>query len=90
MGKDDNLTMVAYSVDENGKTVWKRVGWLISNDPVFLWKTIYSKGNKIDLNAALYNRLVAIIQVKFPELYQQKEERKLRFKKLSADSAKGS
>jgi hypothetical protein len=85
MAKHDDLTMVAYSTDENGKTVWKRVGWLISNDPVFLWNSLYNKGGcTIGLNTSVYNRLTAVIQTKFPDLYEQKEERKARYKKLSS------
>lgn len=84
MAKHDDLTMVAYSIDEDGKTVWKRVGWLISNDPVFLWNSLYGKGATIRLNTAVYNRLTAVIQTKFPDLYEKKEERKSRFKKLSS------
>lgn len=84
MAKHDDLTMVAYSIDENGKTIWKRVGWLISNDPVFLWNSLYNKGATIRLNTAVYNRLTAVIQTKFPDLYEKKEERKSRFKKLSS------
>jgi len=84
MAKHDDLTMIAYSTDENGKTVWKRVGWLISNDPVFLWNSLYNKGATIGLNTAVYNRLTAIIQTKFPHLYEAKEERKSRYKKLSS------
>lgn len=57
MAKNDGLLMLPYSTDENGKTIWKRVSNLVTEDPQFLLELTKKKRGGIKLNDAVMLRL---------------------------------
>lgn len=70
--------MMAYHLDD--KEVFKKVSQVISHDPLYIWNKLYSSGNKLSLAKCAHNKLMQVMQQKYPELYKAKEKKKLLYK----------
>ena len=68
-------SMMIYSI--NGKKVFEKVSHLINNDPLYVWNKLYGVGNKLSLTKCAYSKLMRIMQQAHPDLYKEKEKRKL-------------
>lgn len=70
--------MIAYYLD--GQEVFKKVSYIINQDPLYIWHKLYGSGNKLSLAKCAHNKLMQVMQQKYPELYKVKEKNKLLYK----------
>ncbi|GAA4092584.1 hypothetical protein [Mucilaginibacter panaciglaebae] len=65
----------------NREVVYKKVSFWIQHHPVSIWELLYR--GKISLAKDAHQKLMAVVQHRYPELYFKKEVRRLKYKKLA-------
>lgn len=57
------------------------MGHVINHDPLYIWNKLYGSGDKLSLAKCAHNKLMQVMQHRYPDLYMAKEKKKLQYKK---------
>lgn len=71
-------SVIKYSID--GIVTYKRIDYIITKDPVFIYNLVYNKPSKIKLQNCAIQRLKIVLKEKHPDLYNSIEQRKLKYR----------
>lgn len=69
-------SMIPYM--DNGIQVYRKLSYLITHDPLYVWNRLYNSNQKLSLAKCAHNKLMQVMQSRHPDLYKAKEKKKLR------------